>query len=64
MSNVEVIDFVRQRIAEKMNPGEVRNEGAFFHSAYGLWKLVLIVSFEYCYNRPPQCTHHALVFIT
>ena len=36
MSNVEVIDFVRQRIAEKMNPGEVRNEGAFFHSAYGL----------------------------
>ncbi len=25
MSNVEVIDFVRQRIAKKMNPGEVRN---------------------------------------
>ena len=36
MSNIEVIDFVRQRIAEKMNPGEVKSDGAFFHSAYGL----------------------------
>ena len=25
MSNVEVIDFVRQRIAQEMNLGEVRN---------------------------------------
>ena len=63
MSNVEVIDFVRQRIAEEMNVGEVRlyyaiqewnisNEWRYFtHSGHGLWKLVVIVSYEYRYSR-------------
>ena len=35
MSNVEVVDFVRQRIAEEMNPGEVRSSRAL-HSGHGL----------------------------
>ena len=31
MSNVEVIEFVRQRIAEEMNPGEVGSDLATVH---------------------------------
>lgn len=37
MSNIEVIDFVRQRIAEEMNIGEVRmNSNISLHSGHGL----------------------------
>ena len=40
MSNVEVIDFIRQRIATEMNPGEVGNyllSSGAMHSGHGLY---------------------------